>query len=153
MNNVLRAINQSLKKCAGCKKPIANQWWRLYCDECYIKNKKGNKIRAELPMTADPNSELIEKLASQFHQIYQDEAKRQGDVRHADKYEDLSENIKEFDRVLARYVLENFVNKQRLQELLKKWYNEAGKSDHFEAKVTYDKCSQDLRKLLEEKDG
>lgn len=34
------------------------------------------------------------------------EAKRQGDVRHKDKYQDLPENIKEFDRVLARFILE-----------------------------------------------
>ena len=46
----------------------------------------------------------IEKLSAKFHNIYQQEARRQGDVRHKDKYEDLSENIKEFDRVLARYV-------------------------------------------------
>ena len=46
----------------------------------------------------------IEKLSAKFHDIYQQEAKRQGDVRHKDNYEDLSENIKEFDRILARYV-------------------------------------------------
>lgn len=47
----------------------------------------------------------IEGLASHFHDIYQREAKRQGNKRHEDKYENLSENIKEFDRVLAREVL------------------------------------------------
>ncbi len=47
----------------------------------------------------------VEKLSAEFHQIYQDEAKRQGDVRHKDSYAELSENIKEFDRVLARHVL------------------------------------------------
>lgn len=51
----------------------------------------------------------VESLASKFHEIYQAEAKRQGDVRHKDAYTDLPENIKEFDRVLARYVLLNFV--------------------------------------------
>ena len=51
---------------------------------------------------------VIENLSSKFHEIYQIEAKRQGDVRHSDKYQDLSENIKEFDRVLARYVLKHF---------------------------------------------
>jgi len=50
----------------------------------------------------------IEHLASIFHEIYQKEARRQGDIRHADRYEDLPENVKEFDRVLARYVLQNF---------------------------------------------
>lgn len=50
----------------------------------------------------------VESLAAKFHDIYQQEAKRQDDVRHKDAYADLSENIKEFDRALARYVLENF---------------------------------------------
>ena len=54
----------------------------------------------------------IESLAAKFHEIYQQEAKRQGDVRHKDKYEDLSENIKEFDRVLARYVLKTYGTKK-----------------------------------------
>lgn len=49
--------------------------------------------------------ELIEELSSQLHDIYIIEAKRQGDVRHKDKYEDLPENIKEFDRVLARFII------------------------------------------------
>ena len=47
----------------------------------------------------------VEELAAKFHEIYMVEARRQGDVRHKDAYADLSENIKEFDRVLARYVL------------------------------------------------
>lgn len=59
---------------------------------------------AETP--AAPASEQgVETLAAKFHEIYQQEAKRQGDVRHKDAYGDLPENIKEFDRVLARYVL------------------------------------------------
>ena len=33
------------------------------------------------------------------------EATRQGDVRHAEDYNDLPENIKEFDRALARFIL------------------------------------------------
>jgi hypothetical protein len=35
---------------------------------------------------------------------YQEEAKRQGDVRHGDAYDNLSENVKELDRALVRYV-------------------------------------------------
>lgn len=50
--------------------------------------------------------EQIEKLSSELHDIYINEAKRQGDIRHKDKYEDLSENIKDYDRVLARFILE-----------------------------------------------
>lgn len=49
-------------------------------------------------------SQSREELASQLHDIYIKEAKRQGDVRHKDKYEDLSENIKDFDRVLADFI-------------------------------------------------
>lgn len=47
-----------------------------------------------------------EALAEIIHAIYQEEARRQGDVRHADTYKDLPENIKEFDRVLADYILQ-----------------------------------------------
>lgn len=50
-------------------------------------------------------SDQVEELARRFHAIYQAEAKRQGDVRHHDDYDELPENIKEFDRVLAREVL------------------------------------------------
>lgn len=57
-------------------------------------------------MSNTPDREgFVEKLAAEFHDIYQQEAKRQGDVRHHDDYDQLPENIKEFDRVLARYVL------------------------------------------------
>lgn len=48
----------------------------------------------------------LEKLAEQIHDIYQTEAKRQGDVRHKDSYAELSENVKEFDRVLARFTID-----------------------------------------------
>lgn len=48
----------------------------------------------------------VEELAAQFHDIYQQEAKRQGDVRHKDAYTELPENVKEFDRVLARHVIQ-----------------------------------------------
>lgn len=46
----------------------------------------------------------VERLAAEFHDIYQQEAKRQGDVRHKDAYAELPENAKEVDRVLARHV-------------------------------------------------
>jgi hypothetical protein len=50
----------------------------------------------------------LEALAARFHDIYQAEAHRRGDVRHADTYADLSEATKEWDRVLARWVLAHF---------------------------------------------
>lgn len=49
--------------------------------------------------------DLVEVLSEKFHYIYQQEARRQGDMRHNDDYGELAENIKEFDRVLARYIL------------------------------------------------
>lgn len=53
---------------------------------------------------APPDVEL-EALSARLHDIYQLEAHRRGDVRHADRYEDLSEPTKEWDRVLARWIL------------------------------------------------
>ncbi len=53
----------------------------------------------------ETNNEERERLASELHDIYIKEAKRQGDVRHKDKYEDLTENIKDFDRVLADFII------------------------------------------------
>jgi hypothetical protein len=52
------------------------------------------------------SSDEREAMAAKLHAIYQEEARRQGDVRHKDSYADLPENIKNFDRVLADYVLE-----------------------------------------------
>ena len=52
----------------------------------------------------------VEALAREFHAIYQLEAKRQaelriGSVRHPDNYDDLLENIKDYDRVLAEHAI------------------------------------------------
>lgn len=51
----------------------------------------------------------IEALSARLHDIYQKEAHRQGDTRHKDSYEELSEETKEFDRALARWIAQNFV--------------------------------------------
>jgi hypothetical protein len=68
-----------------------------------------NLLKAAQPTHAEGQAALdVETLAAKFHEIYQVEAKHQGDVRHKDAYADLPENIKKFDRVLARYVLTNF---------------------------------------------
>lgn len=64
----------------------------------------------------------VEELAKKFHDIYQLEAKRQSDlgidkVRHPDNYDDLPERTKEYDRVLARYVLSEISSlKEKLAE-------------------------------------
>jgi hypothetical protein len=50
----------------------------------------------------------IELLAGRLHDIYQKEAHRRGDVRHVDRYEDLSEETKEWDRVLASWILQHW---------------------------------------------
>ncbi len=62
---------------------------------------------SEHPIEASEKTD-VETLAAKFHEIYMIEARRQGDVRHKDAYADLADNVKEFYRVLARYVLANF---------------------------------------------
>lgn len=51
------------------------------------------------------NTSDVEALSAQLHDIYMKEARRQGDVRHQDAYADLPEHVKEFDRVLARFII------------------------------------------------
>lgn len=101
----------------------------------------------------------IESLASKFHDIYMKEARRQGDIRHKDKYEDLSENIKEFDRVLARYVLANFQSQDRKvdEEYIEEKGNELW--DWFEESldgsytITPHKCKDFIRSIVQEIQG
>lgn len=50
----------------------------------------------------------IEALSARLHDIYQKEAHRRGDVRHDDAYAALSESTKEWDRVLARWIVNNW---------------------------------------------
>lgn len=57
---------------------------------------------------ADPGRVDLEALSSRLHDIYQAEAHRRGDIRHPDRYEDLSEATKEWDRVLARWILRHW---------------------------------------------
>lgn len=52
----------------------------------------------------------LEELSSRLHDIYQKEIIRQGkNKNHSDSYSDLAEDIKELDRVLARWILANWV--------------------------------------------
>jgi hypothetical protein len=86
-------VNDGERYCNTCQ--------HFFCESCFCEHWQ------------------VEKLAAQFHEIYQAEAKRQGDVRHKDKYEDLPENIKEFDRVLVQFVLNQFGSKEEHAALLK----------------------------------
>lgn len=58
-------------------------------------------------MSDDP----IEQLARELHEVYQQEAKRQNDTMYPANYDELLERVKNYDRALARHVLENFVPK------------------------------------------
>lgn len=53
---------------------------------------------------------VIESLSAELHALYQQEARRQAGtgedtVRHPDDYASLPEHTKEYDRVLARFIL------------------------------------------------
>jgi hypothetical protein len=53
----------------------------------------------------------VEGLSARLHAIYQEEARRQAGtgedtVRHPDDYDALPEHTKEYDRVLARFIIE-----------------------------------------------
>jgi hypothetical protein len=69
------------------------------------------------PCTLEHDHELhwpdaqVERLSATLHAIYQEEARRQAGtgedtVRHPDDYDALPEHTKEYDRVLARFIIE-----------------------------------------------
>jgi histidine triad (HIT) family protein len=70
-----------------------------------VPRRKGDGLT--LPWTHfHPHGDAgVEAISAKLHEIYQAEAHRRGDVRHADAYDDLSEAVKEWDRVLARWIL------------------------------------------------
>ena len=54
----------------------------------------------------DMSDEAIEKLAAEFHAVYNEELKRQQLAnRHAEDYDSLPEPIKDIDRALAKFVI------------------------------------------------
>lgn len=61
---------------------------------------------------------FIEAIATRLHDVYQKEAHRRGDARHADAYDDLSEATKEWDRVLARWIVAHWTPKFDIGEEL-----------------------------------
>lgn len=77
-----------------------------------------NPLTYTRDMNTHTDIEAVEALSKILHDIYQKEAHRQedlgiGNVRHYDEYEKLSEPVKEFDRVLARYILEREASHQQ----------------------------------------
>lgn len=49
---------------------------------------------------------MVEELASRFHQVYQEELKRQGKKsKHSNFFSQLPKDIADLDRALARYVI------------------------------------------------
>lgn len=64
-----------------------------------------------IPRERPSLEDRVESLSLALHCVYQEEAHRQGDVRHAESFEALADNVKEFDRVLARFILANFIPK------------------------------------------
>jgi len=95
-------------------KPVIDIHSKTY--DGYLIDEWRQKVKTETD--EQYYSENIELLSKTFHEIYQKEAKRQGDVRHKDDYYELPENIKDFDRVLARYVAEKFIRKKEVLEML-----------------------------------
>lgn len=100
------AVKESKKNCNNsCDEDCK---WYCITDKirhCFYTESSGK--RKYEPVKGSKEKD-VEELSAEFHRVYMIEAKRQGDVRHKDKYEDLAENVKEFDRVLARYVLMYF---------------------------------------------
>lgn len=89
----------------------------------------------------------LEWLASEFHNVYQQEAKKQGDVRHKDNYYDLPENIKDFDRALVQYLIKMLtaytVHLMNSNEKARKMFETATKEQVSEY------CEKQLTKFLE----
>lgn len=116
----------------------------------YDINKRMGELHDEIE---DINGDWrdIETLSAKIHDIYQAEAKRQGDVRHKDAYADLTENVKEFDRVLARFIAKEIESSETQAMLRQRHYDqtliekaaEAGRAAAF----------KEVRELIEKRKG
>lgn len=88
-----------------------------------VNNKPDGIIKNVVFMFIDyPFNEKVEKLSAKLHEIYMIEAMRQEKelgkpVRHHMEYEQLEESTKEYDRVLARFILDREASLH--QDLLK----------------------------------
>ena len=83
----------------------ANDGYHADCGWC-ARGFTSREIPLADPAPAEAHEGEIETLSAVLHAVYQKEAHRRGDVRHSDVYGELSESTKEWDRVLARFVLE-----------------------------------------------
>lgn len=80
--------------------------WGLTEEQLQVEQAlKAESLRRHLQFATQYD---VEALSSRLHDVYQLEAHRRGDVRHDDDYATLSEDTKEWDRVLARWILRNF---------------------------------------------
>ena len=60
----------------------------------------------------------VENLSSRFHQVYEKELERQGKKsKHPKMYFELSEEVKDLDRALAKYVIEFVIPNVIRQEI------------------------------------
>ena len=52
-------------------------------------------------------TKALEELAAKVHGVYQEEAKRQGlPIEYSDDYNNLSETTKDFDRAIAKFIIQ-----------------------------------------------
>ncbi len=101
---------------------------------------------------------VVETLAEYLHAVYQQEARRQADrgedeVRHPDDYDALPEHTKEYDRVLARFILEReakaIAAHEELREAAREFveFCDSGPQRHFTGAVSgylYDRLRRAL---------
>lgn len=92
----------------------------------------------------------VEKLSAELHDIYQKEARRQeglgiGSRWHYDEYHKLSEPVKDFDRVLARFILDRLGKEYRRG--IKDAEGTKNGAERF--MMGYDQKSKELQEMVE----
>lgn len=81
-----------MKKCCGKCKSSANGCSNLNCPCHSTSDNKETEWE-------------VESLSAKLHNVYMSESLRQRDIRYEQVYDKLPENVKEYDRVLARYII------------------------------------------------
>lgn len=92
------------------------------CHTKTLQKKDTSLVDNELTIIKDTSWEErfmdIENLSSILHQIYEKEMERQGrKSKHPKFYHELTEDVKDLDRALARYILEWILPKVKQQTL------------------------------------